>query len=76
MDEIQIVDIWTVFKEYLDKKTTDTAAERYVDLIADYGVDDHVFMAALGSDATLDSAINYYLDIDQEDVLDEEQDWD
>jgi len=76
MDEIQIVDIWTVFKEYLDKKTTEAAAERYVDLMADYGVDDHVFMAALGSDSTLDAAINYYLDIDEEDVLDEERDWD
>lgn len=76
MDETQIVDIWTVFKEYVDKKTVDTAAERYVDLLADYGVGDHVFMSALGSDATLDAAINYYLDIDAEDVLDEEIDWD
>ena len=76
MDETQIVDIWTVFKEYLDKKSSDTAAERYVDLLADYGVEDHVFMSALGSDATLDAAINYYLDIDSEDVLDEELDWD
>ena len=32
MDERQVIDIWTVFKEYLDKKYVETAAERYVDL--------------------------------------------
>ena len=41
MDESQIVDIWTLFKEYTDKKNIEIAAERYVDLLADYGVDDH-----------------------------------
>jgi hypothetical protein len=76
MGETEIVDIWTVFKEYLDKKTTETAAERYVDLLADYGVEDNTFMLALGSDGALDAAIHYYLDMDAEDVLDEEVDWD
>ena len=41
MDESQIVDIWTLFKEYIDKKNVEVAAERFVDMLADYGVDDH-----------------------------------
>ena len=76
MDESQIVDIWTMYKEYLDKKHIEMAAERFVDLMADYGVDDHVFVSCLGNCSILDSAINYYLDLDDEDVLDEEVDWD
>jgi hypothetical protein len=76
MDESQIVDVWTMFKEYLDKKHVEMAAERFVDLCADYGVGDETFVSSLGSCAVLDHAINYYLDIDSEDVLDEEMDWD
>ena len=76
MDESQVVDIWMLFKEYLDKKQIELAAERYIDLCADYGVSDVAFKDALGNDAILDNAINYYLDLDDEDVLDEETDWD
>ena len=56
MDESQIVDVWTLFKEYMDKKNLDVAAERFVDLLADYGVDDHTLTQVLGSDNTLDNA--------------------
>jgi hypothetical protein len=42
MDDTQIVDTWTMFKEYLDKKHIEMAAERFVDLLADFGVEDHV----------------------------------
>ena len=38
MNEEHISDIWTMFKEYLDKKQIDLAAEKFVDLLADYGV--------------------------------------
>ena len=72
MDEAQIVDIWTMFKEYLDKKHIEMAAERFVDLCADYGVSDEAFKDALGNDGALDAAINYYLDIDTDGVLEEE----
>ena len=76
MNEEQIADIWTMFKEYLDKKHVEMAAERFVDLMADFGIGDDTFTSALGNDSTLDSAINYYLDLDDEDVLDEEIEWD
>jgi hypothetical protein len=72
MDESQIVDIWTLFKEYLDKKNQDIAAERFVDMLADYGVDDHTLTQVLGSDSTLDGAINYFLDIDEENYEDDD----
>lgn len=74
MNEEQIADFWTMFKEYLDKKHVDMAAEKYVDTLADYGVSDEVFKETIGVDAVLDSAIQYYLDID-EDLFDEDE-WD
>ena len=76
MDESQVIDLWMMFKEYLDKKHVDMAPERYIDLCADYGVSDMALKDALGNDAVLDNAINYYLDLDDEDVLEEEVDWD
>jgi hypothetical protein len=76
MEESQIVEIWSVFKEYLDKKHVDMAAERFVDLLADYGTEDHQFTGALGNDNALDAAINYYLDLDDADYVDEDFEWD
>ena len=75
MDESQIVDIWTLFKEYIDKKNVEVAAERFVDMLADYGVDDHTLTNALGSDNNLDHAINYFLDVDAE-QYEEDDPWD
>ena len=66
MDEAAIVDTWTLFKEYIDKKTHEIAAERYVDLLADYGVADDTLTNSLGTDSVLDDAINYFLDVDDE----------
>ena len=67
MDDTHIVEVWTMFKEYLDKKSIHAAAERYVDLRADMGVDDHTFNEILGADNELDAAIYYYLDMDKTD---------
>jgi hypothetical protein len=74
MNEEQIADIWTMFKEYLDKKHVEMAAERFIDLLADYGVSDETFKECFGHDAVLDSAIKYYLELDDE--LDDDYDWD
>jgi hypothetical protein len=77
MNEEQIADIWTLFKVYLDKKQIEVIAEKYVDLIADYGVSDQTLKEAIGVDADLDSAIGYYLEIDADAYVDDEpDDWD
>ena len=61
MDESQIVDLWTLFREYLDKKQAiEVLAERFVDMLADYGTSDEALRNALGSDSYLDNAISYY----------------
>lgn len=65
LNESQIGDIWLLFADYIDKKQLEVAAERYVDLLADYGVSDRVLESATGVDGTLDSAIEYYLDEDE-----------
>ena len=72
LNETQIGDIWLLFADYIDKKQVEAAAERYIDLLADYGVSDRVLQNATGVDGTLDSAIEYYLD--EEDAADDEDD--
>jgi len=65
LNETQIGDIWLNFVEYLDKKQLETVAERYVDMLADFGVSDSVMTAATGVDEILDQAISYYLNEDE-----------
>jgi hypothetical protein len=66
MNDEQIVDLWLCFKEFLDKKQIDLAAEKFIDTLADYGVDDIVLKEALGNDDYLDNAITYYLDLNED----------
>jgi len=66
LNETQVGDIWLNFVEYIDKKQLETVAERYVDLLADFGVPDKVLQAAQGVDEILDQAIGYYLNDDEE----------
>jgi hypothetical protein len=72
LSETQIGDVWLMFVEYIDKKQLETVAERYVDLLADFGVSDRVFKDAIGVDEILDQAIGYYLNDDE----DGEEDYD
>ena len=65
--------IWLLFADYVDKKVVDSVAERYVDLLADFGVTDRVMQAATGVDSVLDAAIEYYMDEESDDV--EEDDY-
>ena len=76
MNESQIVEVWQLFKEYTDKKSVEIAAERYVDLLADYGIGDDTMISVLGTDSILDQAINYYLDLDDDLTDDYNEDWD
>jgi hypothetical protein len=75
LNDTQVGDIWLMFIEYLDKKQLETVAERYVDLLADFGVPDKVLKSATGVDETLDQAIGYYLN-DDENEDDENEDFD
>lgn len=79
MNEDQIVDIWMGLKEYFDKKQIETIASKYIDVLADNGVSDQVFKAALGTDDVLDEAIEYYLDDwdgEDEEIDYDAEDWD
>jgi hypothetical protein len=66
LNETQVGDIWLNFVEYLDKKQLETVAERYIDLLADFGVSDRVLKDAKGVDESLDQAIDYYLNDDED----------
>ena len=67
LSETQIGDVWLNFVEYIEKKQLDAVAERYVELLADFGVSDRVLQNATGVDSILDQAIAYYLNDDGED---------
>jgi hypothetical protein len=73
INEEQVSDIWMLFKEYIDKKQLEIVAEKYVDMLADYGVSDLDFKGALGTEKYLDSAIQYYLELDEEDNDNEDE---
>ena len=75
MNEEIAADLWNLFKEYLDKKHVDMAAERYVDMLADYGMSEVQLQDMLGPSKRLDTAIQYYLELDQ-DEDDDEDEWD
>ena len=64
LNEAQIIEVWAMFADYIDKKQLDVVAERYVELLADYGVTDRVLQNATGADIILDHAVAYYLDTD------------
>ena len=72
LDANKVIELWQFFKEYLDQKQIEVIAEKYVDLLADYGVPDEELQDAIGHDYILDDAINYYLDVDNEDKHDDE----
>jgi hypothetical protein len=76
MSEEQIADIWILFKEYLDKKHIEMAAEKFIDHLADYGFEDHQMKELLGIDSALDEAISYFLDIDSDLYYDEDDEED
>jgi hypothetical protein len=64
LNETQVGDVWLMFIEYIDKKQVETVAERYIDLLADFGVSDKTLQDATGVDEILDQAIGYYLNED------------
>jgi len=74
MNEEFVADLWTLFKPYFDKKHIEMAAEKFVDVIIDYGIDDTQLQEMLGTDKELDIAITYYLEMDEVDIDTDE--WD
>lgn len=66
MTEHQIVEIWSLFRDHCDKKQLTVAAEHFVELLADFGTADDAMKNSLGNCNTLDIAISYYLDLDND----------
>ncbi len=72
-----IVDMWNTFKDSIDKKNIEVVAEKFIDTCADHGADDIHLKDAMGICDILDSAITYYLDVDENIEYDEDEDeWD
>jgi hypothetical protein len=73
-DEEQIVEIWNLFKPYIDKKQLNIIAEKFIDFLVDAGTHDETLTSCLGHSQSLDNAINYYLDL-EDDVRDEDDNY-
>jgi ADP-heptose:LPS heptosyltransferase len=72
LNDTQIGDIWVLFSEFIDKKQLEAVAERYVELLADFGTPDKTMQHSMGVDPILDQAFEYYLDEpDEDDDVDE-----
>jgi hypothetical protein len=74
MTDNQISDIWCFFKEFIGKEDVQAAAEQFIDLLADFNIKDKVLQGAMGADADLDNAIEYYLEDADEDDYEEPDD--
>lgn len=76
MDGSDVVEVWHLFREYIDKKSVAALSEKFIDLVADLGISDEELKEALGEDKYLDEAIMYYLDLDNvdDDIEDEWED--
>lgn len=73
MNEEQYIEIWLMFKGYLDKQYPDIAAEHFIDLIMDHHNDVELLSEMKGVDMHLDTAIENYVDRVEEIELDEEE---
>ena len=67
MNEAIIVEIWSLLKEYSDKKQITSIATKFVDLLSENGVRENEIESALGHDDDLDDAIKEMLMIEDED---------
>ena len=70
LNEAQLGEVWVLFADYIDKKQIDLVAERYIELLADFGISDQSLQTLNGTDQHLDQAISYYLE-DDDDVDDD-----
>ena len=53
LSETQIGEVWLNFVEYIDKKQLDAVAERYVEMLVDFGVTDRTLQNAAGVDTEM-----------------------
>lgn len=67
MDENLIVEIWALFKTYVDKKVLPDVAEKYVEVLVENGASDDDLRSAVGTEIKLDRAIEAYLNPEDDD---------
>lgn len=76
MNDDLLIDIWTGLKEYFDKNQIEIVAAKYVDILADNGIDDNTLKTLRGEDEDLDEAIEYFLDDPSDDFESDDYNFD
>jgi len=62
-----LTDLWNLMKAYVPAQDKSIVAEKFVDICMDNGIEDDEIKELLGHDDELDEAIQYNLDIEDED---------
>ena len=72
MNQDLLADIWNVMSEHIPEKEKNEAAQEYITTLLDYGVSENVLEGMLGIDTYLDGAIEYAINDEPFDDVDEE----
>ena len=75
MEESLIIEVWDIFKEYINDKNRETAADHYVDFLVGKDVSTSTLESITGYDPALDRAIELVLEERMEEEEDSD-DWD
>ena len=67
MEAQMLTDLWNLMKAYVPAKDKSIVAEKFVDICMDNGIEDDEIKELLGHDDELDEAIQYNLDVEDED---------
>jgi hypothetical protein len=68
MNEQFGLELWDLFKEYVDRRHLSVVADKYISLLTDLGFSDETLEEMLGHDSELDKVIYEMLDIDDVDI--------
>lgn len=71
-DEL-IADIWTLVVEHIDEKYRKDVAADFVNTLMDYGIKESVIDSLRGIDTYLDTAVDYVLDGEEFESIEEEE---
>jgi hypothetical protein len=69
MNDVMLLEIWDLMREYGDKKQLGILANKYVELLSENGVKDSTLSNMSGHDEDLDEAISELMGNDEDDDL-------
>lgn len=69
MNDVLLLELWDLMREYCDKKQVSIFASKYIELLEENGIKESTLHNMEGHDEDLDNAIKSLLESDDEDDL-------